>query len=51
MIDEYINPKSFILIKNEKDMLKKIEYIKQIDNDEKLYEKILNIKNYSLMII
>ena len=37
MIYEYINPKSFILIKNEKDMLKKIEYIKQIDNDEKLF--------------
>ncbi len=44
MIDEYINPKSFILIKNEKDILKKIEYIKQFDNDEKLYEKILNEK-------
>ena len=26
MIDEFINPKSYILIKNEKDMLKKIEY-------------------------
>ena len=44
MIDEFINPKSFILIKNEKDILKKIEYIKQFDNDEKLYEKILNEK-------
>ena len=26
MIDEYINPKSYILIKSEKDILKKIEY-------------------------
>ena len=26
MIDEFINPKSYILIKNEKDMIKKIEY-------------------------
>ena len=36
-----INPKSFILIKNEKDMAKKIEYIKKIDNDDKLYKSIL----------
>jgi len=41
MIDEFINPKSFILIKNEKDMAKKIEYIKKIDNDDKLYKSIL----------
>jgi hypothetical protein len=41
MIDEFINPKSFILIKNEKDMKEKIEYIKKIDNDEKLYKDIL----------
>jgi hypothetical protein len=44
MIDEFINPKIYILIKNEKDMLKKIEYIKKIDNDEKLYKSILNGK-------
>ena len=41
MIDEFINPKSFILIKNEKDMKEKIEYIKKIDNNEKLYKNIL----------
>ena len=44
MIDEYINPKSFILIKGEKDMLEKIEYIKKIDNDDNLYKKILSEK-------
>ena len=44
MIDEFINPKSYILIKNEIDMLKKIEYIKTIDNDEKLYKSILSEK-------
>ena len=41
MIDEYINPKTFILIRNEKDMKSKIEYIKKLDNDEKLYKNIL----------
>lgn len=43
-IDEFINPKSYILIKNENDMLKKIEYIKKIDNDEILYKSILKEK-------
>ena len=41
MIDEFINLLSFILIKNEKNMKEKIEYIKKIDNDEKLYKSIL----------
>ena len=41
MIDEYINPKSYILIKGEKDMLEKIEYIKKIDNDINLYKSLL----------
>ena len=52
MIDEYFNPKSFILIKGEKDMQKKIKYIKQIDNDEKLYKSILkeNIINSNLIL-
>ena len=45
-IDEFINPKSFILIKNENDMINKIEYIKKIDNDESLYKSILNEKLY-----
>ena len=44
MIDEFINPKAFILIKNENDMKKKIDYIKKIDNDEKLYKSILKEK-------
>ena len=55
MIDEYINPKSFILIKGEKDFLTKINYIKKIDNDYNLYKSLLkekvllvdNIKNES----
>jgi hypothetical protein len=44
MIDEFINPKSYILIKNENDMLQKIKYIKKIDNDEILYKSILREK-------
>ena len=41
MVEEYINPKSFILIKGKKDMMEKIEYIKKIDNDDELYRSIL----------
>ena len=41
MIDEYINPKSFILIRGEKDMMEKINYIKKIDNNDTLYKSIL----------
>ena len=44
MIDEYINPKSYILIRGEKDILKKIEYIKKIDNDDNLYKNLLKEK-------
>jgi len=44
MIEEYINPKSYILIKGPEDMKKKIEYIKKIDNDEKLYRSLLKEK-------
>ena len=40
-IDQYINKNAFILIKGEKDMMNKIEYIKKIDNDNELYNKIL----------
>lgn len=52
MIDEYFNPRSFILIKGEKDMQKKIDYIKQIDNDEQLYNSILkeNVINSNLFL-
>ena len=41
MLDEYINPKTYILIKGEKDIKEKIEYIKKIDNDDKIYKDIL----------
>ena len=41
MIDEIFNPKSYILIKSEKDLLIKIEYIKKIDNSDKLYKNII----------
>ena len=41
IIDEYINPKTYILIKGEKDVEEKIEYIKKIDNDNQLYFNIL----------
>ena len=44
IIDEYINPKTFILIKGEKDIDSKIEYIKKIDNDNELYLSILKQK-------
>ena len=41
MIDEYINPKSYILIKDEKDIKRKIDYIKEIDNNDEKYRNIL----------
>jgi hypothetical protein len=44
MIDEYINPKSYILINGPEDMYQKIEYIKKIDNDDQLYKNILKEK-------
>ena len=44
MVDEYINPKSYILIKNELDLENKINYIIQIDNDDNLYRKIMKEK-------
>jgi hypothetical protein len=40
-LDEYINPKAFILIKNEKNIVQKIEYIKEIDNSIEKYSNIL----------
>ena len=46
-IDEYINPKSFILIKNERNIKEKIEYIKEIDNNP---EKYLSILKESILI-
>jgi hypothetical protein len=44
LIDEYINPKSYILIKGEKDIYDKIEYIKSIDNDDEKYKSIMKEK-------
>ena len=44
MVDEYINPKSYILIKGIKDMKRKIDYIRLIDNDDEMYKKILKEK-------
>ncbi len=44
MVDEFINPKSYILIKGEKDIYKKIEYIKQIDNNDEIYKSLLKEK-------
>ena len=41
LLDEFINPKSFILIKGNKDIKKKIEYIKKIDNNDEIYRNML----------
>ena len=41
MLDEYINPKSLILIRGKNDIFEKIEFIKKIDNIDKLYKKML----------
>ena len=44
MVDEFINPKSYILIKGEKDLAQKIEYIISLDNDIEKYKSILKEK-------
>ena len=44
LVDEFINPKTYILIKGVKDIDNKIEYIKKIDQDEKLYISIMKEK-------
>jgi hypothetical protein len=44
IVDEYINPKSFILIKDEKNINDKIEYIKEIDHNNEIYLNILKEK-------
>ena len=41
LIDEYINPDSFILVRNDIDLIEKINLIKKIDQDEHLYKEIL----------
>ena len=54
MIDEFINPKTFILVNSEQDLKKKIEYIKKIDNDDALYKSILKERifndNYNIIM-
>jgi hypothetical protein len=44
MIDEFINPETYILIRGEKDIKEKIEYIKKIDNNIELYKNIMSKK-------
>ena len=46
MIDEYINPKAYVLVNGPRDLEDKIEYIKKIDNDDELYKSILKEKVY-----
>jgi hypothetical protein len=46
-VDEYINPKAFILIKDEKHINEKIKYIIEIDNN---IEKYLNILKEKILI-
>ena len=41
LIDEYINPNTYILVRNDIDLLEKIEYIKEVDKDDELYKKFL----------
>ena len=47
MIDEFINPNSYILIRGEKDLNEKIKFIKKIDNDDSLYKKFLKENVFS----
>ena len=44
ILDEYLNPKTYILIRGEKDIDNKIDYIKKIDNNDTLYETIMKEK-------
>ena len=44
LLDEFINPRTYILIKGEKDIKNKIEYIKKIDNDNNLYKELIKEK-------
>ena len=49
LLDEYINPKSYILIKGEKDIEKKIKYIQKLDQDDNLYKEMLKEKAIFLL--
>jgi hypothetical protein len=46
-LDEYINPKALILIKNEKNIEQKIKYIIELDNN---FEKYSNILKENILI-
>ena len=53
MADEFVNPESFVLVKGEKDLHTKIEYIKEIDNNDKLYRYMMSqriINNYDYIL-
>ena len=39
LIDEYINPDTFILVRNDIDLMDKIAFIKEVDKDDKLYRE------------
>ena len=41
LIDEYINPDTYILVRNDIDLLDKIDFIKQVDQDDNLYKEFL----------
>jgi hypothetical protein len=47
ILDEYINPKALILIKNEKNIEQKIKFIIELDNN---YEKYSNILKENILI-
>ena len=42
LIDEYINPDTYILVRNDIDLQEKIEFIKQVDQDDNLYKEFLS---------
>jgi hypothetical protein len=48
LIDEYINPKVYIMIKGQKDIKNKIDYIKKIDNNDTIYN---SISRFGLLIL
>ena len=41
LIDEYINEETYILVRNDIDLLDKIEFIKEVDKDDNLYREFL----------
>ena len=41
LIDEYINPDTYILVRNNIDLQDKIDYIKELDQNDKLFKEFL----------